>query len=237
MHNPFARHAQNSNTTGAPPVAAETPPPLPGFFGKVPTRGDFLSRRMPAAFAGPWDEWLQATMRAAEAQFGSAWLDAWLVAPIWHFALGHGVAGPARAFGILIPSVDRVGRYFPFSILGMAQPTGLSATEWWRRSEALALAALDDGFDPERLDTDLAALGSPGDPHPPGDRTPSGWEQLPPDAADAAAMLDAAIVALAPDDSLWWSGTSDAPAMLLRTAGLPSERLVRTLLKNEAPDA
>jgi type VI secretion system protein ImpM len=133
----------------------------PGFYGKVPVLGDFLSRRMPPGFVQTWDEWLQRIVENSRAAIGESWLDAWLEAPIWHFALGKGVAGPAPCFGVLIPSVDRVGRYFPFTILGLGKPGGMALDDWGRRVEALALAALDDGFDPARLEADLAALGSP----------------------------------------------------------------------------
>src|SRR5690606_36950533 len=30
----------------------------PGFYGKLPSRGDFVSRRLPADFIGQWDAWL-----------------------------------------------------------------------------------------------------------------------------------------------------------------------------------
>jgi hypothetical protein len=30
-----------------------------GFFGKLPRLSDFLSRRIPRTFPGPWDNWLQ----------------------------------------------------------------------------------------------------------------------------------------------------------------------------------
>ena len=31
-----------------------------GFFGKLPSHGDFLSRRLPRSFVDPWDSWLQS---------------------------------------------------------------------------------------------------------------------------------------------------------------------------------
>lgn len=133
----------------------------PGFHGKLPSRGDFLSRRMPRGFAGTWDAWLQALVEGSRATLGPAWLEAWLQAPVWHFSLGRKVAGPAPACGILIPSVDRVGRYFPFTILGLARPDGVPLATWRPDVEAMALAALEDGFDPAALERDLARLGPP----------------------------------------------------------------------------
>ena len=91
----------------------------PGFYGKVPAFGDFLSRHMPSSFVNEWDAWLQSLIESSRLRLGQEWPDAWLEMPIWHFGLGAGIAGPGKAFGVLIPSVDRVGRHFPFSILGM----------------------------------------------------------------------------------------------------------------------
>jgi type VI secretion system protein ImpM len=133
----------------------------PGFYGKVPALGDFVQRRLPPGFLAVWDAWLQNLVQASRAELGAAWLDAWLQAPIWHFQLGVGLAGPAPGFGVLIPSVDRVGRYFPFSILGLSAAGGTDLTVWRARVEALALASLEDGFTAAALETELGTLGVP----------------------------------------------------------------------------
>lgn len=186
----------------------------PGFHGKVPSRGDFVSRCLPPGFAAPWDEWLQRLIRASRARLGSDWLAAWLEAPVWHFALGRDIAGPARCFGVLIPSVDRVGRHFPFTILGLARPDGAALSRWTLRAEALALAALDDAFDPDRLEEELAILGAPGDPGSGPLSDPENWP----------AAAGAAITGLAPGETLWWCrGTARVPATLLRRPGYPDD--------------
>ncbi len=192
----------------------------PGFHGKVPSRGDFVSRRLPPGFAAPWDEWLQRLIHASRARLGSDWLAAWLEAPVWHFALGAGVAGPARCYGVLIPSVDRVGRHFPFAILGLARPGGAALPRWTLRVEALALSALDDGFDPDCLEEALAVLGAPGDPGADPAAEPGNWP-----AADEAAA------APAPGETLWLCrGGARVPATLLRCSGLPDEAEAASLI-------
>jgi type VI secretion system protein ImpM len=194
----------------------------PGFHGKSPALGDFLSRRLPPGFGAAWDTWLGGVVEASRARFGADWLALWLEAPVWHFALGAGVAGPARAFGVLIPSVDRVGRHFPFTVLGLARPGATPLPLWAVRAEALALSALEDGFDPARLDAELTRLGSPDDP-PSDPRPAAGVTPLdaPGDWPEAA---DAAVAALAPGQTLWWCrGAARVPAVLLRCPGLPDE--------------
>jgi type VI secretion system protein ImpM len=35
-----------------------------GFYGKLPTYGDFIQKRLPQDFINPWHEWLQVNMLA-----------------------------------------------------------------------------------------------------------------------------------------------------------------------------
>lgn len=89
---------------------------LPGFFGKLPGEGDFVSRQLPPSFTQAWDGWLQAGLAAARRQFGARWAGLWLTAPVWRFRLHAGVAGPQAWLGLWFPSVDRVGRCFPLTV-------------------------------------------------------------------------------------------------------------------------
>ena len=55
--------------------------------------------------------WRRRWPRSRDA-LGEGWLETYLTAPVWRFALAAGCCGPAAA-GIWLPSVDRVGRYYP----------------------------------------------------------------------------------------------------------------------------
>ena len=103
----------------------------PGFFGKIPARGDFLSRRVPPGFGPAWETWLQDLTVAVRSAGQPGWQDAWLTAPLWHFALGARLAAPHGAAGILLASADRVGRLFPFTVIGAADPASRTAPEEW----------------------------------------------------------------------------------------------------------
>ena len=202
----------------------------PGFFGKVPARGDFLDRRMPSGFQSAWESWLSAFVVAARDALGAAWPEAWLTAPLWHFTLGRDIVRPFGAAGVVLASVDRVGRFFPFTIVGGAtqQPGGsheaCSPDDWARAVEALAVAALDDDFSPDRLDEQLRDLGPPpaatGAVRPEGVWTlpiQDGWPAPPLDA-----LADSAWLPPGPDQSAWWCRGSDSMAPLhLRLSGLP----------------
>jgi type VI secretion system protein ImpM len=139
------------------------PPPglvgPPGFHGKVPSRGDFISRRVPVGLVGPLDEWLSRFTLAVRGAAGRDWPEAWLTAPLWHFALGPGLAPEPGAAGVMVGSVDQVGRMFPFMIVGAAE--GMPGEAWTGAVEALILGALEDGFEPDALDDALVRLGAP----------------------------------------------------------------------------
>lgn len=172
----------------------------PGFFGKVPALGDFVTRRLPPGFGPRWDTWLGLLTSSVRDAAGDAWPEAWLTAPLWHFVLGAGLAPATGAAGVLVASADRVGRFYPFTIIGPAQ--GTPPDEWSAAVEDLVLDALGDGFQPEILDAALLQLGPPaaGQPVAPGasvwwcrgsDRVEPVHMTLAglPDAAQATAMV------------------------------------------------
>lgn len=119
-----------------------------GLFGKLPAHGDFIYRDLPSGFINAWDAWLQAYVGSSREQIGEGWLDIYLTSPIWRFALSEGVIDQNAWAGIFLPSVDRVGRYFPFSIAcrinGRSNPLALiDQAEWFEAMESAALQALE----------------------------------------------------------------------------------------------
>lgn len=134
------------------PVASTT-----GIYGKLPGYGDFIFRNLKAGFINPWDEWLQHFMSASREQIGDGWLDIYLTSPIWRFALSPGVIDNNMYTGIMMPSVDRVGRYFPLTIVKSYQNGAspveklLSESDWFKRAEEECLAALNGDIDADQL--------------------------------------------------------------------------------------
>lgn len=134
-----------------------------GYFGKLPTRGDFLRQGLPAAFLGPWETWLQAGLRCAATRWPADWKSWLLAAPICHFHLAAGLCGPSPAAGLLVPSRDRVGRAFPLT-LAWVGPLAETLEEIDRALGALhgPLAALfQAGGAPDALDDLLASASVP----------------------------------------------------------------------------
>lgn len=132
-----------------------------GLYGKLPAYGDFIFRNLNAAFITPWDEWLQHFISGSQEQIGDDWLNIYLTSPIWRFVLSPGVIDNNVWAGLMMPSVDRVGRYFPISI---AKPFAsninpvnfmLKQQDWFNALETHCLTALDGTIDADEL---IAAL-------------------------------------------------------------------------------
>ena len=136
-----------------------------GAFGKMPALGDFFRIGVAAEIVPPWDAWLQATLVSASQSLGDRFEACYMSAPIWRFALPPGVAGSQGVIGVLMPSVDRVGRRFPLTLMaqtGSDEQAPLRNLIWQApvlaALEALALDALDDSMTRETLAERLAGL-------------------------------------------------------------------------------
>jgi type VI secretion system protein ImpM len=127
-----------------------------GLFGKLPSRGDFVQLGLPGSFVRPWDGWLQHAMAGSQQRVGDGWLDAYLESPVWRFALPGGICGAGAVLGLLMPSVDRVGRYFPLTLAavfpaGAGVPAADAAGRWLEACEGAGRAALDDDVPPDEV--------------------------------------------------------------------------------------
>lgn len=216
-----------------------------GYFGKVPIKGDFVQRQLPRSFLDPWDDWLQGAVAASKSQLGDGWLDSYLTSPIWRFVLSAGICGDISAAGVLMPSVDSVGRYYPMTIAllrprsGHAFAFAARAQSWFTAAEEAVLGCLDDGFELSALDDRLAGLaelsgGRQGEDGPiaamPG--IGGGGLGFHLDGADAdqwfpgayGGLLDCILRDRFARYSLWWTAGSDRVGAGLRLYdGLPTE--------------
>jgi type VI secretion system protein ImpM len=87
-----------------------------GWYGKLPCLGDFISKRLPESFIKTWDTWLQDGMVAGKALFAEEWDEQFLTFPMWRFLINRQVIDDTAWVGLIIPSADRVGRLFPFTV-------------------------------------------------------------------------------------------------------------------------
>jgi len=130
-----------------------------GIFGKLPLHGDFIYRNLPNDCMNSWDEWLQRYIGGSREELGNEWLDIYLTSPIWRFAMSEGVLDGSAWMGMMVPSVDRVGRYFPISVLSEIPPQVnlfeymMLQTDWFEQVEQRIINALDAQLDVDELMT------------------------------------------------------------------------------------
>lgn len=145
-------------------MPAEAMNPAPGWFGKLPTLGDFASRRLPAAFLQGWDEWLQLGLASARESFGDQWLDQPGIGQR-RFWIGAGVLSAASWAGLLIPSCDRVGRRFPLTIAAALARRGslacaLASRAWFDAIDAVAQRAVSESVTVDELERELERVAT-----------------------------------------------------------------------------
>ncbi len=243
-------------------AAAAADPGPPGWHGKLPALGDFVSRRLGPEFIEPWDAWLSSGLHALRSAAPATWLQAYLASPSWRFLLqpgalpgtgagavvGAGAGAGSHAWaGVLMPSVDRVGRYFPLTLaqpLRRAPVTGQQLQALWRGLalwDDLARDALHDDWTAEQLEAALhrqhAAQGSLAQEvaAAAGGADAQATHPLPQRAGQTLAVAGASDAALAMAAHLqphawrlaqgcsWWQAVPDeGPARLWLARGLPA---------------
>jgi type VI secretion system protein ImpM len=210
---------------------------LAGYFGKAPTHGDFVAKRIDFPAREALDAWLRSSIDASRAELGAEWLPAFLSAPVWRFYLAENVAGSSPLAGTMIPSVDKVGRYFPFIVtLAFRNPDYAPATlvrvdRWFELFEATLLTVLDDDFDLDHFSELLRARAA----------------MLDVELNGVGALLDLVgndadelSRALPPrgsaEFSVWWtSGAEHRRPGLLTYTGLPAPAVFSSFLKDPDP--
>lgn len=208
-----------------------------GWFGKLACLGDFGSRRLPPQLTQACDQWLSRGVAGSQAQLGVRWLDAYLTAPVWRFAWGPGVVNPQWWLGVLMPSVDRVGRYFPLLVAQAgfrppASPRALAQAErWFGQVQAAMLATLQAGATVEGFDAALSGLAdwddgaapAPPEPQPCPQRMRFESAQGAPMGAWLPQVATSSWLQALQGHSLWWPVREGAEQTALSiTRGLPA---------------
>lgn len=137
------------------------------WFGKLPCVGDFCSHNMNACLLSELDDWLSTAMQTGLNTRGGAWMQAYYETPMHGFVWGHNTLpalGTCLVIGILMPSVDRAGRAFPFVMLeqlevGAAKVLPCAAlADWFFQAHALCAGALNEEWPLEKLNEMLTGL-------------------------------------------------------------------------------
>jgi type VI secretion system protein ImpM len=139
----------------------------PGWYGKLPGTGDFVSRRLSAEVIRWWANWLQRSLQDQNERH-PGWQQRYVRAPVWNFMIPGSWDGPGLQVGCIAPSCDRVGRCYPLCLLLPASNTlALDASALAAAFQDLArhgysiLEGIRHGATPEQLDQALSSPLSP----------------------------------------------------------------------------
>jgi len=91
--------------------------PVFGWFGKMPSTGDFISRRLSRSVVDTLDHWIQVGMTAIRQRFPDDWQRYYGLAPVWNALLPRDILSPSVCLAVVAPSFDRVGRRFPLCVI------------------------------------------------------------------------------------------------------------------------
>ncbi|MBT0957256.1 type VI secretion system-associated protein TagF [Alphaproteobacteria bacterium KMM 3653] len=137
-----------------------------GMFGKLPAKGDFLTRAIPPDVLSYWESWLEKAVGGAKQHLENNWGQIYQMAPVWRFWIGPEVFGQPIA-GVWAASVDRVGRQFPLTLVlsgaGVDHPVPPLTDpmeEWYGALESGLLHAQSEAFDGD-VDRWIARLPLP----------------------------------------------------------------------------
>lgn len=208
-----------------------------GAFGKMPVLGDFFRTGLGNGFVSGWDDWMQLRMSEASETLGERWDECYMSAPIWRFSLAAGLVGEDAVIGVLMPSVDRVGRKFPLTLAATRdEPENalvghFASGQVFETLEGLALDALDDAMTLDLLKERLAQIELS---EKPVSSTRSGTVAR----VQGEGTLDAALAALnvAPvrEGASIWTAHIDGDARLAVCDGLPGASRMIDLLDTDA---
>jgi type VI secretion system protein ImpM len=202
-----------------------------GYFGKLPAVGDFVSQGLDGELLRPWQEWMQTCIAISQAQLQSKWLDYYIVSPVWRFALSPGICGGSAVAGVWIPSIDKVGRYYPLTMAAPINATAanllVTGSAWYDAAADLLVTTLNPEFEFSELGSRCMQL--PELQNYPAANAQHELQHNPRGTAycgvhnAASDLLHLSLTQQYPRYSLWWTEGSDLlmPCCLIAT-GLPA---------------
>lgn len=221
-----------------------------GYFGKLPTVGDFIHQVLPQDFANGFHEWLQLSMAQTRESLGDEFLTYYLNCPSWKFITSPGVCGAQAVAGITIPSVDQVGRYFNFTLATvlpldtdpiayvMANRAGFKAVE------LLALDILDSDYSTEQVEMKVRETSLQFHSLQPArnevetktDHLHISLDRPVPFADQASTLLSHLLAEKLGDFSVWWYGQEgQTMSKMVVCQGMPSTDVYEQLLTLDSP--
>lgn len=138
-----------------------------GYFGKLPVRGDFVSRDCPAGFLRIWEPFLEEGLNQAHFDLKDTWEESYMTMPVWRFLIEPVAGGgplTGSVAGAVMPNVDRVGRKFPLVLVSevdQAEETICPSKDWFDALENTLLRTLEEDAAFEDFQTETRSLKAP----------------------------------------------------------------------------
>lgn len=215
-----------------------------GIFGKLPSYGDFLHRRLPSQFVEAWNAWLGRALSESRNALAERWTDAYLTSPPWRFLLEPGTIGEEGWLGVLASSVDQVHRCYPITVaVALPEETSLSSLTdeidpVFDLLERILLQLIDGSLHPDavmdQIDELTRLVGARATPASIFTREGSEWlmlGQVPSQIAVLATRWRAAAVQATHPLSIWWhKAWGDFEPVSIVTVGLPAPEIFVSFL-------
>ena len=191
-------------------------------------------------------------MAAARETLRDDFLTYYLNCPAWKFLLSPGVCGVQAVAGITIPSVDKVGRYFNFTLATVLPPGidpctyALTNRDGLMELENLALDILEQDYPKEEIELKVRDMSlqfkTPSVTHNDFETGPdfirASQDGAFPFIDQAGGLLTHLITQNLGGYSIWWSGqTGQTRSQMVVCQGLPSREIYLRLLMLEEPPA
>jgi type VI secretion system protein ImpM len=223
-----------------------------GYFGKLPTRGDFIHQILPQDFTNGFHEWLQFSMSRARDALGDEFLTYYLNCPSWKFIMSPGVCGVQSVAGVTIPSVDKVGRYFNFTLATVlpaeSNPISyvISNRAGFKSMELLALDFLESDYSNHEVEMKVREASlqfNPREEFVDTIETNSDFLRVSidrplPFADQASSLLSHLVNEKLSEFSVWWYGQEgQTMSNMVVCQGMPTEEVYLQLLTMESPPA
>lgn len=130
-----------------------------GWYGKIPTVGDFVQRRLSRIVVDHWTSWFQASLMEMQSKpFRNNWTSRKLV---WKFLIPPLRSGQVIQLGCIVPSKDRVGRSYPL-MAAKVIPIGTwrylqfaGVMQWYRNLGNILIEGVENRYSADTLDKAL----------------------------------------------------------------------------------
>ncbi len=130
-----------------------------GIYGKLPAHGDFVSVNLDAPLTAGMYKWCNQVIFDSREKMGEIpWLKAYLVSPVWRFCFPVPEQTGKAVAGVMLPSVDAAGRYFPLFMLFGLDADRVSTTWLFKEATPLLSALEQAGLEALQRQMDLEAL-------------------------------------------------------------------------------